>query len=77
MYLDQAAVRQSEAREEACKSREKSIARSERSEQCRAKSKASEAPVEEEEVDQLAMDEVQVEELPETLQEEVPFVIGM
>ena len=48
-----------------------------RSERRRAKSKASEAPAEEEEVDQLAMDEVPAEELPETLQEEVPSVIGM
>ena len=77
VYLDQAVVRQSVAREEARKSREKSIARSERSERRRAKSKASEAPVDEEEVDQLAMDEVPAEELPETLQEEVPPVIGM
>ena len=77
VYLDQAIVRQSVAREEARKSREKSIARSERSEWRRAKSKASEAPVEDEEVDQLAMDEVPAEELPETLQEEVPSVIGM
>ena len=77
VYLDQAVVRQSVAREEARKSREKSIARSERSEHRRAKSKAAEAPVDEEEADQLAMDEVPVEELPETLQEEVPPVIGM
>ena len=77
VYLDQAIVRQSVAREEARKSREKSIARSERSGRRRAKSKASEAPVEDEEVDQLAMDEVPAEELPETLQEEVPPVIGM
>ena len=77
VYLDQAIVGQSMAREEARKSREKSIARSERSEHRRARSKASEAPIEEEEeVDQLAMDEVPAEELPETLQEEAPPIIG-
>ena len=74
--LDRAVVHQSVAREEARKSREKSIARSERSEHRRAKSQASEPVAEEEEVDQLEMEEVLVEELPETLQEEVPPVTG-